>query len=99
METSQKGPKDADNMCMVQQCTVYLHIMGNTVPDNKNNHSYSEIWRALPPIRTHTGRQKLPSSCFTLWKTLLPIMASGRDVCMDQGTAADTGVLGTLSRV
>lgn len=29
---------------------VYLHIMGNTVPDNKNIHPYSEIWRALPPI-------------------------------------------------
>lgn len=35
--------------------------MRNTVPDNKNIHSYSEIWRALPPIRTHSGRQKLPS--------------------------------------
>lgn len=51
--------------------------MGNTVPDNKNIHPYSEIWRALPPIRTHTGRQKLPSSFFTLWETLLPIMSRG----------------------
>lgn len=38
--------------------------MENVVPDNKNIHSYSEIWRALPPIRTRTGRQKLPSFFF-----------------------------------
>lgn len=38
--------------------------MENVVPDNKNIHSYSEIWRALPPIWTRTGRQKLPSFFF-----------------------------------
>lgn len=67
----------------------YIHIMGNTVPDNKNIHSYGEIWRALPPIRKHTGRQKLPSSFSTLWKTLLPIMLLGWEVYLYQGTSTD----------
>lgn len=46
--------------------------MGNTVPDNKNIHSYSERWRALPPIRTHTGRKKLPSSFIHIMEDTAP---------------------------
>lgn len=65
-------------------------------PIIKNIHPYSEIWRALPPIQTHTGRQKLPSF-FTLWKTLLPIM-SRREVCMDQGTGTDSQPKGVFSK-
>lgn len=42
--------------CVYIHTHTHTHIMGNTVPDNKNIHPYSEIWRALPPIRTHTHR-------------------------------------------
>lgn len=79
---------------------LYLHIMGNTVPDNykkkrkkKIIHSYSEIWRALPPIRTHVlvDKNYLLLVFSTLWKTLLPIMLRTRRAHETEGAAERTG--------
>lgn len=41
---------------------LYLHALWETLFPIIKTHPYSEIWRALPPIRTQVGRQKLPSS-------------------------------------
>lgn len=78
------GSNDAD---MVQQCSVYLHALWETL---------------FPIIKTSTPTVKYGGHClryghilvgknyllllFTLWKTLLPIILSGREVYMHRGT-------------
>lgn len=69
--------------CVALYC---IYTLWETLsPIIKNIHPYSEIWRALPPIR-HTLVGKNYLLFFTLWKSLLPIMPSRWEVYMHQRT-------------
>lgn len=80
-----------DGIAKMQTCAMcsfvlYIHTLWETLsPIIKNIHPYSEIWRALPPIR-HTLVGKNYLQFFTLWKSLLPIMPSRWEVYMHQRT-------------
>lgn len=62
-----KNYKQPKNLKMQTTCVracsneLYIQTLWETLFPIINNHPYSHIWRALPPIRTDTGRQKLPS--------------------------------------